>query len=324
MSAGTKIRCAAVSVGLVLAVSVPSTAGATFPGRNGDIVFGLSRQVKDPMTENCDFTCMDTRIYALDPQRQKVRRVPTCALRECDDTSPSVSRSGEYIVFERRRYTPSGTFDELLATANRNGTDVQTIEGGGRVPSWAPSGSRFAYEARPAPDASSEVYIYDEREGTARRLTFGKGASPDWSAKGRIAFTRPLFRKGGFTGRYGLYSVWPNGRGRRLITGVGTPVQPNWSPSGRSLVYADLGRRRTGIYRIRADGTHRRRLTGRSGYTPVWSPDGKRIAFNRSYKAIMVMNRDGSRLRRIYAPRNTGLTSPLGRISWSVGSTSVD
>ncbi len=50
---------------------------------------------------------------------------------------------------------------------------------------------------------------------------------------------------------------------------------------------------------------------------PRVSPDGKRIAFNRSYKAIMVMNRDGSRLRRIYSPRRTGLTSPLGRITWS-------
>jgi Tol biopolymer transport system component len=204
-----------------------------------------------------------------------------------------------------------------LVTANRDGSSARTIAEDGRHPAWAPSGVRFAYQDTPTADADSEIYIYDERTGTSRRLTFRGGAAPDWSARGRIGFTAPVYRAGRRTGKVGLYSIWPNGQGLRLITRIGDPTQPNWSPSGRALTYADLGRRQ-GIYTIRADGSRRRRLSGRRGYSPVWSPDSKRIAFNLAYKAITVMNRDGSRPRLLYKPRSTGLTSPLGRLSWSV------
>lgn len=303
--------------GASLAWAAAPAAHATFPGRNGDILFALSRETQDPMTENCVF-CIDRPLYALNPRHQEVRRVPTCTQRECNDTDPAAGPEGQRIVFEREQYDPDRDLEpfSVLATANRDGSDVQIIDEGGRLPAWAPSGMRFAYQDRAA-DGRSEIFIYDERQGEVRQLTFGGGSGPDWSSRGRIAFTRPEFRDGRFTGRFRLYSVWPNGRGLRLITRVGTPSLPNWSPTGRSLVYTDLGRRRDGIYKIRADGSRRRRLTRSSGYWPVWSPNGKRIAFNRSFQSIMVMRRDGSRLRRLYAPRRT-VTSPLGRISWSV------
>src|SRR5437899_2981043 len=61
------------------------------------------------------------------------------------------------------------------------------------------------------------------------------------------------------------------------------------------------------IFVVDADGTGRRRLTGAQGpsTTPVWSPDGQRIAFVRQTgddTQIYIMNADGGSQR----PLTTG------------------
>jgi len=295
-------------------------ADASFGGRNGEIVFDLSRETQDGSQETCRTpSCGYTRIFAISPLTRSVRRVRTCrAGCVAEDYRPAAARGGQRIVFERTLYSSPGSFEQPLfglITSDRAGGSSRMIVEEGRNATWAPSGVRVAYEYRAGSGGRAEIYIYREREGTSRKLTSGGGAEPDWSSRGRIAFTRAILRDGRRTGRYGLYSVWPNGRGLRLITQVGAPAQPNWSPDGRFLVYTDLPRAE--IYRIRADGTGRRRISVPGAVWPVWSPDGKRIAFNRGYRSIMVMNRDGSGLRRLFSPKRTGLTSPLGRISWS-------
>jgi Tol biopolymer transport system component len=99
---------------------------------------------------------------------------------------------------------------------------------------------------------------------------------------------------------------------------------PAWSPDGRKLVFAKrlersgapcrpAGRCNDEIYVINADGTGLQRLT-RNAVTdghPVWSPDGRRIAFLRWRDGptanIYVMNADGSGQRRLTrTPRRQG------------------
>ena len=50
---------------------------------------------------------------------------------------------------------------------------------------------------------------------------------------------------------------------------------------------------------MRADGTRQTLLTQDEGRSPVWSPDGKQIAFESGSYDIMVMNSDGSKSRRV-------------------------
>jgi Tol biopolymer transport system component len=101
---------------------------------------------------------------------------------------------------------------------------------------------------------------------------------------------------------------------RKLARGSG--AAPEWSPDGRKLVFVKrpqrsgagcrpVGRCHEEIYVINADGTGLRRLTRNavSDGDPVWSPDGRRIAFTRDRDRqtanIYVMNADGSGQQRL-------------------------
>ena len=122
---------------------------------------------------------------------------------------------------------------------------------------------------------------------------------------------------------------------RRLARGPwsrddqGFNAVPDWSPDGRKLVFAKrlersgapcrpAGRCNDEIYVINADGTGLRRLTRNAvpdGH-PVWSPDGRRIAFLRWRDGptanIYVMNADGSGQRKLtQTPRRQG------ELAWS-------
>jgi Tol biopolymer transport system component len=82
------------------------------------------------------------------------------------------------------------------------------------------------------------------------------------------------------------------------------------------------------VYVMRADGTHQRRLA--AGSNPVFSPNGKRIAFTTftqegtfggQHGAIIVMNADGSQAHAVTPdPLPFGVGDPsdlaLGQPSW--------
>jgi dipeptidyl aminopeptidase/acylaminoacyl peptidase len=68
-------------------------------------------------------------------------------------------------------------------------------------------------------------------------------------------------------------------------------ITPSLSPDGTQVVFVrnavDSSERTRGIWTASADGGHLRRLVP-SGSTPLWSPDGKAIAYSRS-NALLVM-----------------------------------
>jgi TolB protein len=71
--------------------------------------------------------------------------------------------------------------------------------------------------------------------------------------------------------------------------------EANWSPNGKRIAFT---RYQDGTYDIgimRADGTHRRRLTDDSTFDafPAFSPNGKKIAFSRSADVVVMSLRTG-------------------------------
>jgi Tol biopolymer transport system component len=85
---------------------------------------------------------------------------------------------------------------------------------------------------------------------------------------------------------------------------------PAWSADGRHVAFARAG----GVYVMRADGTHLRRLAPelRGGRQPAWSSSGREVAFTRR-GALFVMRSDGSHQRVLYRRRGAVANRP----SWS-------
>ena len=162
--------------------------------------------------------------------------------------------------------------------------------------------------------------------GTVRDLLFGErrtasAGAPTWSPDGRrIAFVtvavRPVVRRP----RRGQRHERGRQRAAQPHARVGTqgrsvpPGLPVWSPDWRRVAFVrergvyrthrDWVERYSDIYVMNADGSGRRRLTRspQNDGDPVWSPDGRRLAFVRvrgGRSDIYVVNADGSGLRRL-------------------------
>ena len=151
-----------------------------------------------------------------------------------------------------------------------------------------------------------------------RRLTHVPSFFSDWSPDGR----RIAFDFADDTGVH-IATMDPNGRHVRQLTfGEGIQEVPKWSPDGRWITFdaspqfPDEPGFHTDIWIMRADGSHKRQLT-RGGFDvePVFSPDGRRIAFGRITNdaegevAIYVVGVDGRHLREVVPPM-VGLEHP--------------
>jgi len=176
---------------------------------------------------------------------------------------------------------------------------------------WSPDGSKFAYIFAGALNASNILKVLDSAGNSVSLYSSDAGgglSSPTWSPDGkRIAFARmgpnqqwwtiTIINADGTQCGDKFECVNRQVQGEQYRGGV------SWSKQG--LLAA--GFNTTGaneVYTIYADGSGARNLTNHPAddSTPVWSPDGKLIAFasNRDGRSqIYVMNADGGGLRRV-------------------------
>jgi Tol biopolymer transport system component len=149
----------------------------------------------------------------------------------------------------------------------------------------APDG-RLVFSASPGagPQRTLSIYTASPDGRHVHRLTRGHfDNDPVVSRHGRIAFARRVH------GRAQIFTIRLGGGGLRQLTDDGRRDRlPDWSPSGRRLVFisqppgSDAFNRRD-IYSIGAGGGPERRLTHNRKIEddPVFSPDGRQIAFLR-------------------------------------------
>ncbi len=97
-------------------------------------------------------------------------------------------------------------------------------------------------------------------------------------------------------GKLQIFTINPDGTGKKQLTTEGDNGRPVWSPDGKKIAFMST-RDGPGIWVMNADGAEPKFLA--KGLMPAWSPDGARIAFAFLDAQIHVMDADGSNQRQI-------------------------
>ncbi|WP_026120429.1 amidohydrolase family protein [Nocardiopsis potens] len=259
-----------------------------------------------------------------------LRREPRRARRDIDDTGEHPVRgiAGPVLSPDGR----SVAFRALGALwVMRIGKKPEAVVDDGSFssdPDWHPDGASLVYSSDR--EGSPALWRHDLESGTDERITRLDGAQvfPRWSPDGRrIAYQD----QDGATWVYDTGS----GTARRVLPELFQPGRPTWSPDGRTLALAAVRPRsrrfREGSSQILTVDLE----TGKTSYTepaphrslstrgddgPVWSPDGRHLAFVME-SLLWVVPVDG---RGAFTGEPRRLTSePTDAPSWSGDSASL-
>jgi Tol biopolymer transport system component len=294
-------------VALTSMLAVPS-AEASFPGRNGMIAFtrdGPPFRAEDPRRVGAGTLWI---VHSRSGRTRQLTRVPRrCGRRgwTWEDAEPSFSASGRLLVYhhsdECDPRTPDGFY---VMRADGSGRRLIRRERSDEIPEFpvfSPTGRRLAfneflgnsYIVRVPQPGERPLGDCDAEFRRCRELFFPRYTEivqPAWSSRGTLALTLSGVEGEGDTGHIGI--ARPRDRERqsvsRLVTRSRRDAMPDWSPKGDRLVFhreTFTGNRFEGnVLTASARGKHRRprRLTDtRDAFFPVWSPNGRMIAYTR-------------------------------------------
>jgi Tol biopolymer transport system component len=243
-----------------------------------------------------------------------------------NDYNPQWSPDGRRIVFERSAVEG----DSAVWIVNADGTGERELHGGpyAEHPRWSPDGRWIAFQVQTSEDIGGgrahttyELWLI-RPNGSGLRLLVANGNGSLGDENPRFYVESGVWAWSSDSRRIAL--VWPRrtadeaAGGVRIIDvataktrylGRGTDVA--WSPDGRMLAVTTndqgiIGEPECGTLWIVAatDGKRRRLVKPREepcDRFPRWSPDGRMVVFERSWKGtrFLAAPTDGSRLRNV-------------------------
>ncbi|HET9724531.1 MAG TPA: hypothetical protein VFR44_11930 [Actinomycetota bacterium] len=282
---------------------------------SGSVRFGRAEWSPDGTRVVADATVRgNTDIYVLDLRLRTPFRLTD---DPAQDTSPTWSPDGDYIVFHTGRWgTELGHAELALIRADGSGLRRLTNDCfGDFMPSWVENDTTLrslpVWTEPPLPDLGepsvaepddilvsgtvggfSDLFAVDPAMGQIRNLTadhapqLAAAWSPDHQ---RIVFTGDLEDDG----RYDLYVMDRDGSNlQRLTKTPETEDRPAWSPDGSRIAFGGDA----GLYVMDSDGTDVVHLAGFNsvgGIYAAWSPDSSQIAFVQQ-RQIWIVGADGS------------------------------
>jgi Tol biopolymer transport system component len=217
-----------------------------------------------------------------------------------------------------------------IYVVNSDGSGRRRLWTGSRVQthaiSWAPDGSRVAFDATIGDDPST-VYTVPAAGGNPSRVT--TGWSPAWGPNNQILVTDASI--GEFGQDIRLYAVNADGGNRRSFVDCpqldfGEPCgdeNPSWSRDGRRVAFdMNIDGRASAVAYMNADGSGRRELTSYSppNLSPTWSPEGNALVYEQqsitrqaTKDVLGIMNIDGTGGRVLVQNARQPSWSPDGR-----------
>lgn len=208
----------------------------------------------------------------------------------------------------------SGKESNLAPTSELNAVPLTTYPGRESQPAFSPEGNQIAFVWRAENDSNANLFVRLVDGGNYVQVTNDAGdeVSPTWSPDGRtIAFYRSS-REGD-----GIYAVPALGGAERKVAdmwpnrlAIGSHTWLHWSPLGKWLVISDKpsDQQPLSLYLLASDTGEKRRLTTPTAsfvgdVSPVFSPDGKTVAFVRLMSVvageIYLVSVDGGEPKRL-------------------------
>lgn len=240
------------------------------------------------------------------------------------DSYPSLSPDAKQLVFQSNRNGKNQIY--IMNLDDQQIRQLTDLPMGGETPVFSPDGKQIVFAAYVG-EGDNDVFVMDSDGNNVKRLTHGPGydGHPHWSADGeRIVFnsdrTSPDPEASWSNRWHEIFSMQADGSDIRQHSRCkAVCTYPGLSPDGEKIVYRKVTKapgldwslgaieKNSEIFVANIDGSNEINITRNAAFDgwPVWSPDGKQIAFasNRSGPAlagqIWLMKPDGSDLKQL-------------------------